>query len=412
MALADHIQEWPDGLVSMINPTIALSATSGLKERQLLAQRFHIHTVLTCHQPGNINMSQNTNINESIVIMRRHPDDPKPPTRFIHLDKMPVDENEVEDLHRCLRECRQGQISNGWGEISHWPADRMEEGDWTPAIWRSPELAAAASDFARHQDMRTIREHGYSCEATLQMMDKKNFIPATPGNKGSFPIIDSKGADGQKTIQSTTDAEWQPTNPDEEQRVLNGGIYPQVEKLLSKAGFLLLTSGQDTSTARLTATASSNRYVGRGWLPITGPNVLESKAIAIFLNATAGRLQLLRNAGRKLAFPQYNPEPLEGIRIPDPRNARIRDILAGCWERTKEMEVPQFRDGECEVRVLWDNAVAAAMGWDPGELARLRALLNSEPHVRGLGYNQYADEVENIEDMETNPDDDVAEDED
>ena len=58
------------------------------------------------------------------------------------------------------------------------------------------------------------------------------------------------------------------------------------------------------------------------------------------------------------------------------------------------MVVPQFQDGECEVRRLWDEAVADAMGWDADELASLRELLNREPHVRGLGYNQYADEVD------------------
>ena len=79
VALADHVQKRPDGVVSMINPTIALSSTSGLKEREVLAERFHIHTVVTCHQPRNINMSQNTNINESIVVMRRHPDGPNRP---------------------------------------------------------------------------------------------------------------------------------------------------------------------------------------------------------------------------------------------------------------------------------------------------------------------------------------------
>ena len=57
------------------------------------------------------------------------------------------------------------------------------------------------------------------------------------------------------------------------------------------------------------------------------------------------------------------------------------------------MEVPQFRDGEREVRRLWDEAVAEAMGWDAAELALLRELLHPEPHVRGLGYGQYAEEV-------------------
>ena len=51
----------------------------------------------------------------------------------------------------------------------------------------------------------------------------------------------------------------------------------------------------------------------------------------------------------------------------------------------------QNPDGECEVRRLWDEAVAEAMGWDAEHLARLRYLLHQEPHVRGLGYNQYGD---------------------
>ena len=74
------------------------------------------------------------------------------------------------------------------------------------------------------------------------------------------------------------------------------------------------------------------------------------------------------------------------------------------------MVVPQFQDGECEVRRLRDEAVADAMGWNADELAHLRELLNSEPHVRGLGYNQYADELEDLEDMETDPDNETAED--
>ena len=68
------------------------------------------------------------------------------------------------------------------------------------------------------------------------------------------------------------------------------------------------------------------------------------------------------------------------------------------------MEVPQFRDGECEVRRLWDEAVAEALDWEPAELARLRNLLYQELHVRGLGYGQFADEVEGLPGEENYPD--------
>ncbi len=71
------------------------------------------------------------------------------------------------------------------------------------------------------------------------------------------------------------------------------------------------------------------------------------------------------------------------------KDSAIQKILANCWEETKDTEVTQFRDGECKVRQLWDNTVADAMGWDRELLTRLRELLHKEPHVRGLGYNQY-----------------------
>ena len=103
---------------------------------------------------------------------------------------------------------------------------------------------------------------------------------------------------------------------------------------------------------------------------------------------------MMRNPGRTIEFPTYSAAEAANIRIPDIKDDDIRQTLADCWERTKDMIVPQFRDGECEVRRLWDEAVAEAMGWDSAELKRLRLLLHKEPHVRGLGYGQYADEVE------------------
>lgn len=48
------------------------------------------------------------------------------------------------------------------------------------------------------------------------------------------------------------------------------------------------------------------------------------------------------------------------------------------------------------------------MHWDPVQLARLREPLNNEPRVRVLGCNRYADEIVNIKDMETCPDDEIA----
>ena len=129
-------------------------------------------------------------------------------------------------------------------------------------------------------------------------------------------------------------------------------------------------------------------------MPVTGLSPTEAKGAAVFINSTPGRLQLMRHPGRQIAFPTYSTAEAGNIRIPNLKDQRVRQVLAEYWERTSVMEVPRYRDGECEVRRLWDEAVAEAMDWDPEELAHLRALLNNEPHVRGLGYGQYADEAD------------------
>ena len=393
VGLADHCEELSDGILTMINPTIALSAPSGLNERRILAERYQIHTVLTGRWPREFTLSQNTEIDESIVLATRSEGN-RTPTRFVQLDRMPVDESEVDDLHRSLLECEQGQIANGWGEISYWPAELIAAGDWTPAIWRSPELAEGAAYFASHKQLIGIGESDLSLAATGQIL-RGSFEPAESGTPGSFAILKSKsGIHGQKTIRSHPDDHWIPKKRDEERRRLNGGAYPEVKRILQKAGHLLITTGHDSKTGRLTATADSECYVGNGWMPVAGLRPTEAKAAAVFINSTAGRLQLMRHAGRKIPFPTYSAAEAENIRIPDIKDDRVRGILSDCWERTKDIEVPQFRDGECEVRRLWDEAVAEAMGWDAEELTRLRLLLHQEPHVRGLGYGQYADEIE------------------
>ena len=392
VALADKCARETDGVLTMIHPTIALSNPSGLDERRILAQRYHIHTILSCHQAGNVNLSQNAGINESIFVATRHNGD-KPPTRIINLDRLPMDEDEAADLHACLANCETGAIDNGWGEVSHWPAERIAAGDWTAAIWRSPELAEAAARFADDVSMQTIADSGLSPAATGQSL-RGSFERADYGIPGAFPILKSKGSDAQFHIQSQPDEHWIPKKRDERIREANGGTYPEADKMLSKAGYLLITAGQNNSTARLIAIAGDEKYVGNGWMPVTGLSPTQAKALAVFINSTPGRLQLMRNQGKTLVFPTYSVKEAANIRVPDLGDAGVVSRLAACWERTKDMPVPQFRAGECAVRRIWDDAVADLVGITLYDMDILRQLLHQEPHVRGLGYGQYADEAE------------------
>ena len=155
---------------------------------------------------------------------------------------------------------------------------------------------------------------------------------------------------------------------------------------------MLVSAGQDTSTARLTAVASEQAYVGNGWTPVAGTSPERAKGLAVFLNSTPGRLLLMRNPGRKLAFPTYSRAKIANLPIPDLTDRFVLSTLAACWESTRSIPVPQYRDGEHPVRQTWDDAVCDALGWDPTHITHLRKLLHEEPHVRGLGYGQYQDD--------------------
>ncbi len=391
VALADRCLDPSDGMLAMIHPTIALTATSGRYERRILAKRFHVHTLLTCHQPGQINLSQNTSINESMIILKRGGGGGgRPPTRIVSLDRFPLDEREAAELHRCLGLCKTGLLSDGWGEVSEWPAERVEAGDWSAVAFRSPDLAEAAVQVANDAGLPRLRDLKVVPAATGQVL-RGNFKPSSADMPGSFPILKSKGADGQKYIRATPDEHWIPKKAAHSGNLIDKPTHSETDKIQQKAGYLLITAGQDSSSARLAAVASNTRYVGNGWMPVFGMTTDQAKAAAVFLNSTAGRLQLMRSPGRKLEFPTYSAKEAANLRIPDLGDGRVCRILSDCWDCTANMIVPQFRDGECEVRLLWDEAVAAALGWNSASLSELRQLLHNEPHVRGLGHGQYGE---------------------
>ena len=397
-ALAEKCADAANGVVAMVRPTIVFAGPEGLRMRQIYAKRFHIHTLVTCHQPGEINLSQNTSINESLIVARRHTskDGQIPPTRIISLDRMPADDQAVAELHDCIVRCEMGLLPDGWGEVSEWPAERIEAGDWTAGVFRAPELANAAFHFATDESLLPMEDQHMVPSAVLSGGAQMREFPQTDANTpSSFPVLESKSAEAQQTIRGVPDRHRAPKRmvPQDEWIEIPGIDEPQhpdtARRIVNKTAHLLVTAGQDTGTGRLTAVVLEEPCVGVGWLPVPGITLEKAKAAAVFLNSTAGRLQLLRNPGRKLAFPQYRPAGLKTIRMPDLSDNDLVGVLALCWETTAETEVPQYRDGECEVRRIWDDTVADAFGWDKDWLAGLRQLLHQEPHVRGLGSNQF-----------------------
>ena len=207
----------------------------------------------------------------------------------------------------------------------------------------------------------------------------------------------SKGMSVQRFIRGEPDGYLVPIKTEKLHSFFdkdNSNSENQKPRVLKHAAHLLVTAGQNSATARLTAVACENRYLGSGgWLPVPDFNFKEAKALAVFLNSTAGRLQLMRQAGKTIAFPTYNPAAWLPVRGPNIQDTSTLITLGDCWEETANIEVPLFREGEGNgVRALWDNAVAKVMDWDPNWLTELRLLLHDEPHVKALGREEFMEE--------------------
>ena len=201
-ALADKCADAANGVVAMVRPTVVFAGPASLHMRKVFASRFHIHTLLTCHQPGEINLSQHTYINESLLVARRYGprEGAKPPTRIISLDRMPTDDQAVAELHDLLVRSETGLLSDGWGEVSEWSAERIESGDWTAGVFRAPELANAAFELATDKSLIRMGDQHMVPSAVLsggaQLLE---FGEADADAPGAFPVLYHKATDAQLT---------------------------------------------------------------------------------------------------------------------------------------------------------------------------------------------------------------------
>lgn len=388
MAIADRCLNNEDGILTMVCPSIALTAPANENMRKLLAKRFHIETIVTPITPQNGNISQNCAMVESIVIgKKRNATNANKSTRVIVLDKIPHDMFGVNDLHEAIknRSTSGGALVNGWGEVSFCASDVIESGNWSAAIWRSHIVANEANKIMNDKNFVMLGKiEGIKVHATGQMLRNKDFQLSEKGKKGSFRVIKSKGGDSQQCILA---------NPDAYMEVSKLGLSKNPDRLSSemkKAGHLLITAGQRVYTTSVCAIASDDKFVGNSWFPVSGLDEQNAKAISVFLNSIFGRLQLMSMHGKVLFFQSYSVKTVSEIKVPNTlQNAQALKILSDCWEETKDTKVPMIRNGDCEVRQMWDKAVCKAMGWNYEKTKELRSLFFKEPVVSGVAYGQY-----------------------
>ena len=374
--LAEALVGKQRGTLAKIVPTTAFASTSGREERRFLASRFHIDMVVTSHDPKRPNFSENTDIHESLLICRRREWMSRPTTAFIALNRMPRSPEEVAQwvnaaIQRLPHPCHQ---------IHEWPPERINTGDWSPALYYDGFLAA------HNDELETMDEVSPASDLIVTpVIDPgpvsgavHNPLKTPPAEDGNgYPVVWRHQADRRRTMRG--EVEFHVASKPDRRSYVESRILP-------KTSCLLVTLAASTSTIRTTAQILPEPCFGSAWTAFR-PNDRIARpdeamqAWCAYLNSTLGVLSYLHRRARKLTYGRYRPAQLHTIPLPDPAKCDLAP-LADAFRELQDAELlPWPKMNECPVRAKLDAAATACLDIDIDSIAWTRRLIAAEPTV-------------------------------
>ncbi len=378
--LSDAYVKEASGTYGVVNLTSACTAVSVGASRKMLAGRFHLDVVVTSHDPRQINFSEGTNINESLLVFRRRNEaNRQSPTRFVSLRKMPKTATEVES---CLEEMMEG-TGNHWCRVFNWPRSLVAQGDWTPAlfydgtVFETFETLRKLPGLATLGSLATVQPGSESVSPSLVNPNEEEIdFAAYPKN---YPIMWNHDTEIRRAMHAQPEYQTVP-KPDKEIEVAT--------KLWPKARNLLVARRLYTSTARTASIFVSERVLGSGWSPITPSNEVGDpidamKAWCTYLNSSVGTLFFLLIRDRKLTYPRFNPSQLRSLLVPDPVVCDIQPLVRA-YDDLQDTELMPWPAMDTDPnRLRLDDAVAEVLDLDSQEVSEWRQRIVNEPFVSG-----------------------------
>ncbi len=363
--LADILIHDVKGQLAMVIPTTACTGPSGIAERKFLAERFHIETVVTSHDPRRPNFSENTAIHESLLICRRqHRSGHLPTTRFVALRKMPATPAEAIEAVDAV----ETDSSSEWATVYEQPLARIKEGDWRPCQFYDPVLIDAAMRLEQKAGLVALRDRHSLGPAGRRVRDA--FRPVDDGG-GNYRVFWGRSKDLRTTMEARPE------------RLVMDKKPALAARYRQQAGHVLLAARFATDSGRLLAIFSEEPALGSMWVPLqrqtTSP--VEAKALCAWFNSTLGALGFLMRRATTLTNPSFSQADLATLRIPNFK-ATSPVSLAEAYDRTKRMAVNPWKDSsDDEMRDCLDRAASETAGIDIATIRDMRARISREPTV-------------------------------
>ena len=379
MVLGDKILREDGGTLAVVLPTVMATNPAALHTRRYLAQRFHIDTIVSSHDPGRIFFSENTSIGEVLLVCRRwRGNGSKPPTRVVNLARNPA--TPLDALDTAARIERAGETGD---QVSHdftvqqVDAERIERGDWSAVNFLSPFLV---------EGYRTLSEVNLTAVPTVPLSQLADIGPEGRRIRDTYTHSDMPTQSGRRALW------YHKTNVTQSMRAeTDVYIEPKESKrhladiYWEQRSHMLLPHRLWLPLARVAAAMLPERAVGSMWTPCRPHDPSVTKALCLYLNSTPGVLSLLgARDNRKPSYPSFSLDTLRSLPVPNfaALGDAERELLSGWFDWLENEPLQPFpRMAEDPVRAQIDDAVIQVMGLDAGWVETIRRELAREPSV-------------------------------
>ena len=346
------------------------------EQRQFFASRFWIKYVVMCHDPKNINLSQETNINECMLIGTRRGAGERRPTTFVNLSRYPLNAGEARAIAAALREGSFDAI----GRATEWPAEQVEAGDWSPIQWYYGELATASTALRKNARLATA---GSLYQFSVQGRNVSHYFEPIEGNprtQGRLGILTSIREEGRRSLEGDADEIWQimPVEKRDKSRRKH-----EVPPYVNEQGWMLAAQRFRTTSSHTASQYTAEPALGTAYVAIRTDTPDEAKTLNLLWNSTPVLIQLLSMRAKTAAYIHWSATQLGSVRLPpDAREPKLVRMLAGVHEELADMEIGRLQyAADDPVRATIDDATSELFGLTSETVAQWRTWLSQEPFM-------------------------------
>ena len=374
--LGEHLTKDRDGCtLAMVLPLTMATDYAGHKCRIMLAERFHIDTIICSHDPSRIYFSENTSIGEILLVCRRAGAGELRPTRVVKLARNPATPADADFLAQRIA----SRDMSGWGIIQYWPSELIQGGDWGAVQFLSTHLGDTFVELKlgkllpirELESLAYIGPEGRRTRAEFYSTD----MPAGP-----MRALWRNDTSVTQTMAADTDCYIVPKE---------GGKEHLAAKYWGQRSRLLLPADPRLDTARTLAVCLPHPALGSRWIPVRPHEDAEvmEKALCTWFNSSLGILAML--GGRTSKVPSRPRLSISDMRrIPVPRlDETAARALASVFDRLGRLPLGNVQDLETDwVRLQIDQTVTSELRIDPELVTSIRRDLTREPSITNRRY--------------------------